>query len=314
MCIQIMRPMQTNRGKQNKAPLAYLAHASAGDPARVPADAEAVAASAPRNVPACPQGRRSIVRRPLRVQAQPRAVYGGSRPRGRSARRFKRARNGIGAARSLCVVGAVRSRATVIVEQSYQVKRTGFLFIMSKTEVSLVYESVNRDWDAVASRDFCFRDGGVLQLLGIASPGLGSPYFQASYQKDFSVRGAWFPSTVTLGGKVDCYNRISSRVAVKRDWVLDSGETFRLHGILATSHSKLRYRYAVVRAGLIKTFRLKGQPEEFAPIKLGVACDTAGKCIGVAKQGRVQLSTDWKGNWTAKIALKEVEKNEEDWI
>jgi len=69
--------MQTNRKKQNKAPLAYLAHASAGDPSRVPADAQAVAASALRNVPACPQGRRSIVRRPLRVQAQPRAVHGG---------------------------------------------------------------------------------------------------------------------------------------------------------------------------------------------------------------------------------------------
>jgi hypothetical protein len=185
---------------------------------------------------------------------------------------------------------------------------------MSKLEAALVFESVNHDWDAVVSRDFCFRDGGVLQLLGIASPGLGSPYFQASYQQDFAIKGRWFPATVTLGGKVDCYNRISSRVSLKRDWVLDSGETFRIHGIMATSHSKLRYRYAVVRAGIIKSFRIKGQSEEFAPIKVGLACDTAGKCIGVAKQGRVQLSTDWKGNWTAKVAVKQNEKTDEDWI
>lgn len=213
---------------------------------------------------------------------------------------------------------------------------------MSKLQASLVYESVNQDWDAVLTRDFSVCDGGTLQLLGIASPGLGAPYFHATYRHQLDVKGKWLPCRVALDGRVDCFNRISTRVSLKRQWKLESGETFTLHGVQATSHSKLHYRQNVVRAGFTKQVELERNADDnggggegrqtrarrsqterkktaarnvgMPPIKLGAACDTTGKCIGVAKQGRVQVSTDWKGNWTAKVAVQEDEDYGEDWI
>eukprot|EP00166_Cyanidium_caldarium_P002609 ctg_254.g107 len=185
---------------------------------------------------------------------------------------------------------------------------------MSKLQTSLVYESINKDWDAVLSREYAISDSGTLELLGIASPGLGAPYVQATYRQRMVVGGNWAPCTLRLDGRVDSYNRVSTRVSVRKEWSLPGGEVFAIHALQSASHSKLRYRNAVVRAGVMKEVPLKGENAHMPPVKLALACDTKGRCVGVVKQGRVQLSTDWHGNWTAKLAVREDPDARDEWI